>query len=431
VINRKINLVAFLCALCWITALADNKSSLPDLSKINSEADLKAVIETVSSEDSKKTLRENTLAILTAAKRYPHVEAVIRTIDSSPGSYKKVNTTPEALKKGAGGEIKIFDTLTQVNSGIFKGKAHVYRTKENDPYNAAFIEHLGHIQTLESVKIVATGIEDSWLAPLLKLTNLKTLSLEGRGKLGDESLVQLQHLSKFPSLTTLELAYFGKATDAGLELLANLKNLEKFTFRGSPIKGHGFAKFEGWNKLKYINFHSNHLDDEGFGNVCEKFPNLEFIKLWHSQGITDASAESLKKLTKLKGIEISCSKATAALLKNLNQLPMDYAAMSYGVNSPASDAIAIAKSITTLRRLKIEAPKFSDDELKMLAGIKQLEELTIEGASLNDERIASFKDFSYLKEFTLVERRKNRWYKDATKAKVSAVLANISVKFIH
>ena len=67
----------------------------------------------------------------------------------------------------------------------------------------------------------------------------------------------------------------------------------------------------------------------------------------------------------------------------------------------------------------------------MLSGIKQLEELTIEGAPLTDERIASFKDFSYLKEFTLVERRKNRWYKDTTKAKVSAELPKVSVKFIQ
>jgi len=69
--------------------------------------------------------------------------------------------------------------------------------------------------------------------------------------------------------------------------------------------------------------------DLGFpGRVIAAYPekpllflNLEFIKLWHSKLITDASAEHLTKLKHLKGMGISCSKATAALVKHLGQTP--------------------------------------------------------------------------------------------------------------
>jgi len=427
----KLNLItALLLSLFTLQAAAS------DLSKIASRADLDAVIAATTDAALKQALQDHAAAILAAAEQHPHVEAVIRTIESAPGTFTRINTTPEALKKAAGGDIAIFDTLTLVSTSLQNGKAHVYRGTNDDPYDAAFIEHLGHIPALESVKIVATKIEDSWLPPLLKLKNLRSLSMEGTARglpgnpaLGDPSLARLKALTECPMLTSLELAYFGQATDAGLEQLAGLKNLESFTFRGSPVKGHGFAKFEGWTKLKRINFHSNNLDDEGLGYVCEKFPNLEFIKLWHSKLITDASADHLKKLKKLTGIEISCSKATAGLVKHLRQLPMEYVALEYGVNTPASDAIDTVKSIPTLRRLKLAADAFTDTDLATLATATQVHDLSLAGLDLPDARLPRLQAFAHLKSLTLV--RYGKGFPDATQAKVKALLPKVDVKFVQ
>jgi hypothetical protein len=418
--------------LASLTAL---QAAAPDLSKITSRTDLDAVIAVATDAALKQALSDHAAAILTASEQHPHVEAVIRTIESAPGSFTKINATPEALKKAAGGDIAIFDTLTLVSTSIVNGKAHAYRGTADDPYDAAFIEHLGHIPALESVKIVATKIEDAWLPPLLKLRNLKSLSIEGTARglpgapaLGDPSLARLQALTQCPSLTSLELAYFGQATDAGLEQLAGLTNLESFTFRGSPVKGHGFAKFKGWTKLKRINFHSNTLDDEGLGYVCENFPNLEFIKLWHSKLITDASAVHLKKLTKLTGIEISCAKATAGLVKQLRELPMEYVALEYGVCAPASEAIDTVKSIPTLRRLSIDGSAFTDTDLAALASVPQVRELSLSGIDLPDAHLPQLQGFAHLKSLTLV--RYGKGYSDETQAKVKALLPKVEVKFV-
>lgn len=417
-----------------LAPVATPHAAVPDLSRIASRADLDAVIAATDDPPLKQALTDHAAAILAAAERHPHVVAVIRTIESAPGAYTRINTTPEALKKAAGGEIALFDTLTLVSTSIVNGKSHAYRDAKEDPYDAAFIEHLGHISTLESVRIVATKIEDSWLPPLLKLRNLKSLSMEGTARglkgspaLGDASLAQLRALEHCPGLTSLELAYFGQATDAGLEQLAGLKHLESFTFRGSPIKGHGFAKFEGWTRLKRINFHSNGLDDEGFGYVCERFPNLEFIKLWHSKLLTDASAEHLKKLKKLTGIEISCSKATAGLVKHLRELPMEYVALEYGVNAPAADAIDTVKAIPTLRRLKLAGNPLTDANLNALAGATQLVELSFHVSDLSDERLQQLQAFSFLKSLRIDPVRKP--FSLETQAKVKALLPKVEVTF--
>ncbi|MEI6234073.1 MAG: G protein-coupled receptor LGR4 [Planctomycetota bacterium] len=411
-----------------LTSLTALQAAVPDLSKITSKADLDAVIAATTDATLKQALTDHAAAILVAAEQHPHVEAVIRTIESAPGSFTKISTTPEALKKAAGGDIAIFDTLSLVSTNIMGGKAHDHRKEKDDPYNASFIEHLGHILSLESVRLEASGIQDDWVAPLLKLKKLKSLSVSGFGKLGDASLAQLQQLTECPDLTNLELAYLGKATDSGWEKLAGLKNLESFTPRGAGYPGHFFAKFDGWTKLKRINFHSNGLDDEGLGHVCEKFPNLEFIKLWHSKQLTDAAAEHFKKLKHLTGIEISCAKATSGLVKHLRELPLEYVALEYGVNTPASDAIDTLKAIPTLRRLSLDATKFTDTDLATLAGAIQVRELSLSGLDLPDTRLQQLQKFAHLKSLTLV--RYGKGYPDETQANLKALLPKVDVKFV-
>ena len=379
-------IAALLSAMLCTSGTAADRG--PDLSKLTSQAELDALIASSGDAPLKQALSDHADAILAASKRHPHVAAVIRTIESAPGSYEKINTTPASLKQAAGGELAVFDTLSAVTTRIQGGKAHDRRKESEDPYDATFVEHIGQITTLETLYLEARNIEDSWVAPILKLKNLRKLTIIGFKRLGDATLAQLQRLSAAcPKLTELELAYFGKATDAGLEQLAGLKNLQKFTFRGSPIRGHAFAKFDGWTSLTNINFHSNQLDDQGLGHVCESFPNLHFIKLWHSKLLTDASAEHLKKLTRLKGIEISCRNATANLFKHIKQIPLEYAAFEYGVNNPAAQVIENAKSAPTLRRLSIQVSAFTASELRQLAELTHIEQLSLGSLPLTDENI--------------------------------------------
>jgi hypothetical protein len=426
----KINLPALTCLLLAAAPLV-GLGAPPDLSKITSRADLDAVITATSDSALKQALTDNADAILIAAKQHPHVEAVIRTIESAPGTFTKANTTPEALKKAAGGDIALFDTLTEVNTGILNGHAHANRDKKTDPYDAAFIEHLGHIPSLENLSVVVTAFEESSLDAILKLKRLQKLRIEkrlGNGP-GDTALLKLSQLATFPDLKSLSLHYFSKATDAGLEHLAALKNLESFSLRAN-LPGHAFAKFEGWTNLKSIAFHGNAIDDEGLGHICERFPNLESLNLIHARVLTDASAVHLLKLKKLKRIILNGPNMTAAWHGNLSTLPLESLSVSQGNALPAAQAIAGAKAIPTLRRFSIQGDSFTDRDLAELAGVAQLEKLSFDRLPLDEARIARLRDFAFLKELELAERRKEHHYPEAIQAKVKAALPKVEVKFV-
>jgi len=134
----------------------------------------------------------------TAPAPDPHVDAVTRIVEGAKGK----------LEKTADGQ-----SLKLVDLAVPGAGPHDHRTE--DPYDAAFFEHLGHITTLESLNIISTKFNDDWMPPISQLTSLKTLRVTNNGKL----------------------------TDAGMEQLAGLKNLETFSFVGTAITGNAYAKF--------------------------------------------------------------------------------------------------------------------------------------------------------------------------------------------
>lgn len=83
--------------------LTASLSAAPDLSKVLSQPDLDTVIASTADADLKKALQDNAAAILSAIEQRPHIEAVLRAVEASPGKVETINTAPEALKKAVNG----------------------------------------------------------------------------------------------------------------------------------------------------------------------------------------------------------------------------------------------------------------------------------------------------------------------------------------
>jgi hypothetical protein len=340
------------------------------LANIKTQRDIDAIIASTKNVELKQGLQRHSGELRDAAELYAHVQAVVRTVQLSPGKVEGINTTPESLKKVVGGDIAIFDTLKLVDLAIPNAGPHDHR--KVDPYDAAFFEHLGHLKTLESLNIIATKLSDEWIAPLGKLTNLKLLRLVNNGKL----------------------------TDVGMAHLAGLKSLESFSFVGTGMKGHAYAKFEGWTRLVKVSHRGSSIDDEGLRQLCEHLPNLETISLAHAK-FTDAGAVHLNKLTKLKGLEIGTHNAKPSCLQHLTKLPLTYLQLGDGLDTP--EGIALIKGISTLRRLTItNAKPLTEADLKLVASITRLEHLELSGVDLTEGRLALLKDFAFLKSIRIV-----------------------------
>ena len=309
-----------------------------------------------------------------------HAEAVVRIVAAAKG---KVELTAD------GQGVKLLD-LAVPGAG-----PHDHR--KDDPYDAAFFEHVGHLSTLESLNIISTKFNDDWMPPLAKLTNLKVLRFTNNGKL----------------------------TDAGMAHLAGLTKLENFSFVGTQMTGKSYARFEGFTKLTRVSHRGSLIDDEGLRQLCDHLPNLESLSLAHAK-FTDVGAPHLAKLTKLKGLEVGASKATPQALTHIAKLPLEYLQLGEGFESGA--AIAFIKDIATLRRLTLtNAQGITDTDLQGLAGLTQLTHLEIGKMPLPDERIPALKPFAFLKSMRLVPAKAP--FTPEQQAKIQAMLPQTKIDF--
>jgi hypothetical protein len=320
-----------------------------------------------------------TCLVLLSSAPDPHVDAVVKIVEGAKG---KVEKTADGL------------SLRLVDLAVPGAGPHDHRAE--DPYDAAFFEHLGHITTLESLNVISTKFNDDWMPPIAKLTNLKTLRFTNNGKL----------------------------TDAGMEQLAGLKNLETFNFVGTSITGNAYAKFDGFTKLTRVSHRGSSINDEGLKHLCEHLPNLESISLAHAK-FTDAGAPALAKLTKLKGLELGASKATPKALESILKLPLEYLQLGEGFEGP--ECIAVIKGIPTLKRLTLtNATKFTDAELTAVAGLTQLEHLEVR-TPLPDERLGLLKEFAFLKSMRLVPAKDP--FTPEAEATIKALLPKTAIQF--
>ena len=330
-----------------------------------------------------RTLPTLALSLFLAASAYAldsHAEAVVRIVTAAKG---KVELTAD------GQGVKLLD-LAVPGAG-----PHDHR--KDDPYDATFFEHVGHLSTLESLNIISTKFNDDWMPPLAKLTNLNVLRFTNNGKL----------------------------TDVGMAQLAGLTKLENFSFVGTQMTGKAYARFEGFTKLTRVSHRGSSIDDEGLRQLCDHLPNLESLSLAHAK-FTDAGAPHLAKLTKLKGLEVGAAKATPQALKHIAKLPLEYLQLGEGFESVA--CIAIIKDITTLRRLTLtNAQAITNADLLVIAGLTQLIHLEIGKMPLPDERIPALKPFAFLKSIRLVPAKAP--FTPEQQAKIQAMLPQTKIDF--
>ena len=330
-----------------------------------------------------KTLSVLTLSLLlsaTACALDSHAEAVVRIVAAAKG---KVELTAD------GQGVKLLD-LAVPGAG-----PHDHR--KDDPYDAAFFEHVGHLSTLESLNIISTKFNDDWMPPLAKLTNLKVLRFTNNGKL----------------------------TDAGMAHLAGLTKLENFSFVGTQMTGKSYARFEGFTKLTRVSHRGSLIDDEGLRQLCDHLPNLESLSLAHAK-FTDVGAPHLAKLTKLKGLEVGASKATPQALTHIAKLPLEYLQLGEGFES--GTCVAHLKGLAPLRRLTLtNAQGITDTDLQGLAGLTQLTHLEIGKMPLPDERIPALKPFAFLKSIRLVPAKAP--FTPEQQAKIQAMLPQTKIDF--
>jgi len=256
------------------------------------------------------------------------------------------------------------------------------------PITDVGVAHLASLKKLEYLGLAGTRVTDAGLARLGKLPQLRQLVLD-RTAVTDEGLRQL---TNFPSLTVLSLNNVRKEhnhadvptvvltgelaggsrgrhdvyhpdpkrevfavagpiiTDAGLETLAPLENLESLDLSGTKITGAG---------LRYVS----------------QLKNLSTLKI-NDTAVGDAGLEYLVKLESLRSLHLDDTEITDAAL------------------------LQIAK-LSTLDRLSLNGTKITDAELHHLAKLTRLVYLDLDDTAITDAGLAELAKLATLKQLSL------------------------------
>jgi Leucine-rich repeat (LRR) protein len=109
-----------------------------------------------------------------------------------------------------------------------------------------------------------------------------------------------------------------KVTDAGLEHLKGLSQLQWLQFNGTQVTDAGLEHLKGLSQLKWLELNGTQLTDGGLEQL-KGLSQLQALVLDNTQ-VTDAGLEHLKGLSQLQQLQLTDTTVTDAGLEHLKGL---------------------------------------------------------------------------------------------------------------
>jgi internalin A len=162
----------------------------------------------------------------------------------------------------------------------------------------------------------------------------------------DATIDQVLHLSQLEELCFIH----SSLTDAGLARLTGLNNVKRLDLTGTQVTDAGLVHLEGLSNLSDLVFYGAEVTDSGLAQV-KRLNNLSTIELGPTQ-ISDAGLAHLKGLTKLSYLSLGGRRVTDAGLVHLKGLKNLWVLELYSsqVTDAGIDELKQALSSLTIRR---------------------------------------------------------------------------------
>jgi len=180
----------------------------------------------------------------------------------------------------------------------------------------------------------------------------------------------------------------GQTTDADLERLKLLPEIERLTLFGPEIHNAGVQHLGALRKLRELVLENTEISEEGLVALTS-LPELKSIVIEDTSGITDAGIAKIAQY--LKGLEeidlFRCAAVTDAGLAPLAGLAGLRRVKLRG--SPVTGAaLAQLCGLGSLNSLNLEETKITDVGLARLAGLKGLKTLSLKFTQVTDAAVA-------------------------------------------
>jgi len=146
---------------------------------------------------------------------------------------------------------------------------------------AAEIKNLGgyvycdmwSIKSVRSVQLSRTPVTDAWLERLKKLSQLEVLQII-RTPISDAGLEHLQ------GQTHLQYLYLGETaiTDSGLQHLAELSQLHLLSLNDTKVTDAGLEHLKGLSQLQVLWLKGTQVTDDGVQKLQNALPNCKVFR---------------------------------------------------------------------------------------------------------------------------------------------------------
>ena len=350
----------------------------------------------------------------TPAELLPELEAMQRTIVKDAGSKNAPPATGAA--EGSPQDSKAVENvdIQQIAS------LNAAQTKPADilpDWLRAFHNHglSARIDDGGQVVEITAGqvIDDALLAKITTLPNLKKLYVETSERI---SAAGMAHIAEMPALQSLTF-YSIKLPDEALAPIGRMKSLRELSLTECQISDAGLADLRDLHDLKVLKLGGNRITDQGLENIAD-FTELVDLDISNTSWVdskmqvTDAGLAHLKKLTKLRGLDISTLAitdegfGTLDSLRELRRLDLagtqiTSAGLRHLANFPQLQALHLGGAwirnegmrhvgqCTNLSDLSLIFTRVDDDGLKHLGSLRKLERLSIGSSQITGAGLAS------------------------------------------
>ncbi|MDB5340741.1 MAG: hypothetical protein JWN70_6360 [Planctomycetaceae bacterium] len=189
----------------------------------------------------------------------------------------------------------------------------------------AALAYLPLLKQLRVLILTGTGITGAGLRSLIPLAHLTALDLEVCDGITDEACETLGMLRQLRALVVKKTGFEKQMiSDAGLQHLKPLVDLELLNLYGNKITDAGLVHLEGFSKLRELNLSLLAITDKGLVHL-KSLSQLEHLELLYSVGfsgptITNGGIAPLSSLTNLTSLNLTGSRMTDAGLEQLQGL---------------------------------------------------------------------------------------------------------------
>ena len=258
------------------------------------------------------------------------------------------------------------------------------------------IEKLTRVKDLRGLKLSGTGsgITDDDLAPLARKSELELLQITGTVSLSD---AMMDHLSGLKNLQSLSLHGDG-ITDEGLDKLPSLPHIKSIHIPGTQGTG---AVLKKVTSGQLVDFQCKHFRDEDFQSLSRFAETLRTLRI--SGPMTDKGFQQIAKLRTLQTFSAEeCPNLTDVGFQALGDLSYLRSIELIGTEAGDLTIKAIAGN-TWLRELRIGSKSLTDTGVMWMSELVGVHDISVvsDVSPITDEAFQHFWRLKKLRSFRL------------------------------